>query len=169
MLAKTSEWISTGASFIAGLILIAITAYSIIEIVSRTLFGVSSNVLVEFVGYGLAAMTFLAAGRTMREGHLVRVNVVLQFCPPGVRRLLDAFCLLCAIAVVAMVAYYVWLDMHRSFMRGYETDSLVALPMWLPPLGLFAGMVAFVLDMLVYLLLVVTGRLRLADDASEGV
>jgi TRAP-type C4-dicarboxylate transport system permease small subunit len=74
MLAKTSEWISTGASFIAGLILIAITAYSIIEIVSRTLFGASSNVLVEFVGYGLAAMTFLAAGRTMREGHLVRVN-----------------------------------------------------------------------------------------------
>lgn len=169
MLAKLSEWLSRAASFLAGLILIAITAYTLVEIVSRTLFGLSSNVLVEFVGYGLAAMTFLAAGRTMRDGHLVRVNVVLQFCSPVARRALDAFCLVCAIAVVCLIAYYVWLDMQRSFTRGYETDSLVPLPMWLPPLALFIGMVTFIFDMLVHLALVLAGRVRLADDAPDAV
>ena len=56
MLAKWSECLSRAASFLAGLILIAITAYTLVEIVSRTLFGLSSNVLVEFVGYDLASV-----------------------------------------------------------------------------------------------------------------
>ena len=79
----------------AGIILISMTAYTIIEIARRTVFGTSSNVLTEFVGYGLAAMTMLAASQTMRDGGLIRVNILLQFASPRVRQVLDAFCLLC--------------------------------------------------------------------------
>jgi TRAP-type C4-dicarboxylate transport system permease small subunit len=169
ILVQLAEWSSGGSAAVAGFILISMTAYTIIEIVRRTLFGSSSNVLTEFVGYGLAAMTMLAASKTMREGGLIRVNVLLQFASPRVRQVLDAFCLLCGMFVLVLAAYYVWIDMQRSFTRGYETDSLIPLPMWLPPLGLFIGMLAFLLNMAALLFLVITERLVLADKSPDEI
>ena len=153
----------------AGIILISMTAYTIIEIVRRTLFGTASNVLTEFVGYGLAAMTMLAASQTMRDGGLIRVNILLQFASPRVRQVLDVFCLLCGMFVLGLAAYYVWLDMQRSFTRGYETDSLIQLPLWLPPLGLFIGMVAFLLNMTALLVLVLTKQAVLSDESPDEI
>jgi TRAP-type C4-dicarboxylate transport system permease small subunit len=169
MLVRIAAAISRIGAFLAGLILVAMTLYTLIEIASRELLGVSSNVLVEFIGYGMAAMTFLGAAQTMREGGLIRVNVLLQFASPRVRRVLDALCLLCGIAVIGLAGAFVWMDMQRSFTRGYETDSLIALPLWLPPLGLFIGMVVFVLDMVVHLVLVASGAQRLADESPDAI
>ena len=169
MLTRIAECIARASSAVAGVILVAMTAYTIIEIARRTVLGTSSNVLVEFVGYGLAAMTMLAASQTMREGGLIRVNLLLQFASPRVRQVLDAFCLLCGMFVLSLAACYVWLDMARSFTRGYETDSLVPLPLWLPPLGLFIGMAAFLLNMAALLVLVLTGKAVLADESPDEI
>lgn len=169
MLTRIAEWIAKASAVVAGTILIAMTAYTIIEIARRTVFGTSSNVLVEFVGYGLAAMTMLAASQTMREGGLIRVNILLQFATPRVRQMLDAFCLLCGMFVLGVAAYFVWQDMLRSFTRGYETDSLIPLPLWLPPLGLFIGMVAFLFNMAALLVLVLSNKLVLADESPDEI
>jgi TRAP-type C4-dicarboxylate transport system permease small subunit len=169
MLLRAADFIARTTAYLAGLVLIAITVYTLVEIVLRGAFGISSNVLVEFVGYGLAAMTFLGASQTMRAGGLIRINVLLQFAPPGLRRILDAFCLACGIAIVVFGSYFVWFDMQRAYERGYETDSVVPLPLWLPPLGLLVGMVAFVLDMAIQLVMVLAGKVRLADESMETV
>lgn len=169
MLTRIAEWIAKASAVVAGTILIAMTAYTIIEIARRTVFGTSSNVLVEFVGYGLAAMTMLAASQTMREGGLIRVNILLQFATPRVRQMLDAFCLLCGMFVLGVAAYFVWQDMQRSFTRGYETDSLIPLPLWLPPLGLFIGMIAFLFNMAALLVLVLGNKLVLADESPDEI
>ena len=169
MLTRIAEWIAKSSSVMAGIILISMTAYTIIEIARRTVFGTSSNVLVEFIGYGLAAMTMLAASQTMRDGGLIRVNLLLQFASPRVRQVLDAFCLLCGMFVLGLAAYYVWLDMQRSFTRGYETDSLIPLPLWLPPLGLFIGLAAFLLNLAAVLVLVLANKAVLADESPDDI
>ena len=169
MLTRVAAWIAKGSAVVAGTILIAMTAYTIVEIARRTVFGTSSNVLVEFVGYGLAAMTMLAASQTMREGGLIRVNILLQYASPRVRQALDAFCILCGIFVLGFAAYYVWLDMLRSFTRGYDTDSLIPLPLWVPPLGLFIGMLAFLVNMLAFLVLVLASKAVLADESPDEI
>jgi TRAP-type C4-dicarboxylate transport system permease small subunit len=168
-LAAAAATLSRLSSLLAGFVLIGITGFTLWEIARRAVFGTSSNVLVEFVGYGLAAMTFLGASQTMRAGDLVRVNVLLQFTPPGMRRALDAFCLACGLAVVGFAGWFVFQDMLRSWVRDYETDSVVPLPLWLPPLGLLIGMVVFSLDAIVLLLLVLAGRYRLADESADAV
>lgn len=162
MLSKISAALAT-------LILLGIAGFVLVEITLRMVRGTGTNVLVEFVGYGLAGMTFLAASSTMREGGLVRVNILLERVPAGARRLLDALCLLATIAVVGIAAWFVAADMWRSYERAYETDSLVPLPMWLPPLPLLAGVTLFLLDMLVHLVLVVSGQARIADDSPEVI
>lgn len=169
MFTRITEWIAKASSLVAGIVLVAMTGYTIVEIVRRTVFGTSSNVLVEFIGYGLAAMTMLAASQTMRDGGLIRVNILLQFASPRVRQVLDAFCILCGISVLGFAAWYVFLDMQRSFTRDYETDSLIPLPLWLPPLGLFIGMVAFLVNMAAYLALVLSNKLVLADESPDEI
>ena len=169
MINRIAASIARISSLLAGAVLVAIAGYTIVEIILRAVFGAGTNVLVEFVGYGLATMTFLGAAQTMREGGLIRVNVVIHFIPPRIRQLVDTFCLLCGIAVIGLAATFVWADIHRSFTRGYETDSLVPLPLWLPPLGLFIGMVVFLLDMALHLVLVVMRRQKLADESPEAL
>jgi TRAP-type C4-dicarboxylate transport system permease small subunit len=114
-------------------------------------------------------MTYLAASATMREGGMVRVGMLVSRASPRVRRALDAFCVLCGIATMAIAAGFVAREMWQSFERGYETDSLVALPSWLPPLPLLLGMLAFVLDMVVHFVAIATGRATLPDDAAEPI
>jgi len=41
--------------------------------------------------------------------------------------------------------------------------------MWLPPFGLFIGMVAFLLNMIALLVLVLTERLILADESPDEI
>lgn len=160
--------LSRGTRLLAGVLLVAMAAYTLVEIALRLL-GRPSNVVVEFVGYGLAGMTFLAASSTMREGGMVRVAILLSRMPAGVRRWLDLFCLACGIATLGTAAWFVAEHMLQSYDRAYETDSLVPLPAWLPPLPLLLGLVAFVLDMLLHVVLVARGEVRLADDSPDIV
>ena len=167
MLDRLAQILSRVTAALAGAVLVAITAYTLIEISLRATTGYASNVLVEFVGYGLAAMTLLGAAQAMRDGSLVRVSIFLHFAPAVLRRALDAFCLLCGIAVITFTAWFFWVDIQRSFLRGYETDSLVPLPSWLPPLGLFIGMLTFILEMATRLIAVVSGKGQLPEQAPE--
>lgn len=162
-------WLSRASAAAAIAVLLGITLYVLIEIGLRALRGSGTNVLVEFVGYGLAAITFLAASATMREGGLVRVGILLDRVSPGVRRALDVVCLLSTIAVVGMCAWYVANDMWRAWDRGYETDSLLALPSWLPPLPMFLGMLSFLLDMALHLVLVGGGTISIANESPDVI
>jgi TRAP-type C4-dicarboxylate transport system permease small subunit len=161
--------LSKSGAAAAALILVGMAAYVLVEIVLRATRGSGTNVLVEFVGYGLAGLTFLAASSTMREGGLVRVSVLLERCGPGVHRALDTLCLLATIAAVALLGWYVGADMWRSFERDYETDSLFPLPTWVPPLPLMLGLVIFLLDLLLHLVLVVRGQARLAEHSPDVI
>jgi TRAP-type C4-dicarboxylate transport system permease small subunit len=160
--------LASATRWLAGLVLAVITAYTLIEVALR-LAGHATSVVVEFVGYSLAAMTFLAASATMREGGMVRVGILLARVPPNVHRALDTFCLICTIATLGLVAWFVGRDMLQSYERSYETDSLLPLPSWLPPLPLFLGLIAFLVDMLLHLVLVVRGQARLSDDSPDVI
>lgn len=161
--------LSRAARFAAGLILVGMTAFILVEILLRLTRGTGTNVLVEFTGYALAGLTFLAASATMREGGMVRVGILLTRVPAGVRRVLDTFCVLCGIATIGAATFFVARDMLQSLERGYETDSLVALPMWLPPVPLLLGLVAFLLDLLLQLGRVASGRASLPLDAPDAI
>jgi TRAP-type C4-dicarboxylate transport system permease small subunit len=159
--------ISRIASVTSAVILIYVTVHTLLEITLRTLFSVSTAVVVEFAGYGLASMTFLALSDTMRAGTLVRVNVLLNFVPKGVRRALDVFCVASTFALTMFVTYFFVIDIKRSFDRGFQTDSVVPLPSWLPPIGVVVGLTIFAIDLLLHLVLILRGEVEI-HDTSEG-
>jgi TRAP-type C4-dicarboxylate transport system permease small subunit len=157
------------ALFLACVILIYVAAHTIADIVFRAMLGRSTGVSVEFVGYALAAMTFLALADAMRSGVLVRVNLLLTFAPRRLRQALDVLCLCATLAVVLFAAWYFWIDLRRSYLRDIETDSIIPLPMWMPPLGLFLGLLVFALDLVIHIVRALRGGFLIPDGGSERI
>ena len=162
MTARAIGWLSRGAAVVAGIILIYVLGHTLVEITLRTLFGRSTNVVIEYAGYGLAAMTYLGLSDAMRSGTLVRVSVILDLLPRGARRWLDAFCVLVTLLATLFVIWFVWVDMSRSYARDFWTESIVPLPAWLPPIGLIVGLAVFALDLALHLVLVLRGEVEIA-------
>ena len=159
--------LSRAASIVSGIILIYVAAHTLLEITLRSIFSVSTAVVIEFAGYGLAAMTFLALAETMRTGTLVRVNVLLNFVSKRTRRFLDAFCVLSTFMLTLFITYFFYLDIKRSFVRGFLTDSILPVPAWIPPIGVLVGLIVFAIDLLLHFVLIVRGEIELRDT-SEG-
>jgi TRAP-type C4-dicarboxylate transport system permease small subunit len=160
--ARAIGLLSRVAAVVAGIVLIYVLGHTLLEITLRTLFNRSTNVVIEYAGYGLAAMTYLGLSDAMRSGTLVRVNVVLDLLPRGARRFLDAFCVLVALLATVLVIWFVWVDMSRSWTRDYWTESVIPLPAWLPPIGLLVGMAVFALDLALHLVLILRGEVEIA-------
>jgi len=159
--------ISRLAAVLSSAILVYVTVHTIAEIALRTLFNRPTNVGVEFAGYGLAAMTYLALSDAMRAGSLVRVNVLLNVMPAGIRRALDAFCVLNALLITIFLAWYVWFDMRRSYVREFQTESIVPLPAWLPPTALLVGLIVFAVDPVLHLVLILRGEAAIVGGDGE--
>ncbi|WP_011583023.1 MULTISPECIES: TRAP transporter small permease [Chelativorans] len=168
MLARILAATARFGEIAAGAVLVAMTAYMLVEIVLRWTLGVSSNQVVEFVGYGLATMTFLGAAQTVRDGGMLRINLLLYFLPEGVRKAFDLLCIAIGIFAISFVGYYYCVDMYSSYVRGYETEGVIALPLWVPPLGLVLGSVLFLVEMVRQFIMIMIGGERFAESMAEA-
>ena len=166
MTARAIGWLSRVAAAAAGIILIYVLGHTLVEITLRTLFSRSTNVVIEYAGYGLAAMTYLALSDAMRSGSLIRVGVLLERLPKAARRLLDAWCVLVTLLATLFVIWFVWVDMSRSWTRDFYTESVIPLPAWLPPIGLLLGLAIFALDLSLHLVLILRGEAELAAGSE---
>ncbi|WP_202913407.1 TRAP transporter small permease subunit [Acuticoccus sediminis] len=145
------------AAWCAAAIMVFITGHILTEIVLRSFFGTSTQVLEEFVGYGLGAMVFLALGHALRQGKLVRVDIVLGKLPSRARRALEVVLCLVTLAVMAFVMKYFWISVSRNYQRGTISMTTAATPMWIPEAVIFAGMGIFWLTLAVYALRLLVG------------
>lgn len=148
------RWIgraSTAAAYLAGAILFGMTAFIMTEIVLRTFFDSSTFVMDEFVGYGLAAATFLGLGHTLRDGGLIRMQLLLGHLKAGWRRLAELFAVVSTLGLALYMAYYFWLSVSRNFERGSISASIAEVPLWIPEALLLAGLVLFIVQLVAYL------------------
>ena len=81
--------ISKGAAVVSAALLVLMVLHILLEIVLRSFFASSTFVLDEFVGYGVAAMTFLSLGYALETDSLIRVQLLLGRSAPPVRRGLE--------------------------------------------------------------------------------
>jgi TRAP-type C4-dicarboxylate transport system permease small subunit len=169
VLSTAIGWLSRAASVGATVALLYVAAHTLLEITLRSIFGHSTGVVIEFAGYGLAAMTFLALSGTMRAGAHVRVSVLLNFVSKRTRRVLASLCLVVTLGLTLFITYFFWLDVKRSFDRGFQIDSIVPLPAWMPPIALILGLVVFAIDLLLHVVLVAGGKIELPAESAEAV
>ena len=142
----------------AVLLMFAMTAHIMLEITLRATVGMSTQVLDEFVGYGVAAMTFLSLAYALESGVMIRVGLLLAAIGDGItRRLLELFCITITLGLTGFLAWYFWHSVSRNWSRGATSSTAAEVPLWIPEGAVLLGLALLGLQLISYLLRVLTG------------
>ena len=155
------------AAYLSAVILVFMVCHILVEIVLRSFFDSSTFVLDEFVGYGVAAMTFLALGYSLEEGSLIRVNILLIRTKGAVRRWLELICVFSTLVLACYVFYYFWRNWKRDWDRGAVSESIAEIPMWIPEGLVVLGIILFIIQLFAYFVRVATGGDMITSGGGE--
>ena len=142
--------ISQVSAALACMALIGMVGHILYEIVLRTLFATSTFVLDEFVGYGVAACTFLSLGYALEHGNLIRVNILLDRLGGVARRAVETICALLTMMATLCLSWFFWLRIERDWARGTTSSSIAEFPSWIPQAAILAGLLVFTLQLFAY-------------------
>lgn len=158
--------ISQAAGWAAGLAVALMAGHILVEITLR-LFGSSTFVMDEIVGYEVAAMTFLAAGLTFRNGQQIRVSLLLESLHGLPRRVVEILCVCGMLSAGSMIAWFFWLNAQRMWVRGVVSQTTAEVPLWIPAGIILVGGCVLLLQAFGYLLHIVVGGAPMGTDAGD--
>ena len=138
-----------------------------LEIILRSVFVTSTFVLDEFVGYMVAAMTFLGLAPTFRARKHLRVTLLLDILRPRVRRLAEAATLLALFVLAAFGAYYFARAGLRLWRNGTVSQTVAEVPLWIPISIVAIGCANLAVQAASQFMLLASGRL-LVDEPTES-
>ncbi len=126
---------------IAAMLLLAASALVVTQMVFvRYVLNGSTVWQTEFVVYALIASTFIGAPYVLlHKGH-VGVDLLPDLLQGAAAKALKLVAGLIAIAFCGVVAWSSWDYFHEAFSRGWKTDTVWAIPLWIPLLPLPLGM-----------------------------
>jgi TRAP-type C4-dicarboxylate transport system permease small subunit len=131
LLLSCSRLLNKVSGSIAMLLIVYILGHILLEIVLR-MFGTSTYVLDEFVGYAVATLTFLGLGYSLERGSLIRVGLIIERIPSSKRWLFDLFATVTSLVMFAWIYSYWQTNVLRSFKRGTTSESIMETPLWIP-------------------------------------
>lgn len=153
---RVSDFLGKLALKIAAVILIYMVLHIILEIILRLFFSKSTYILDSFVGYGMAAITFLSMSYSMRDGSLIRVNIALTKMRGTVRQVFEIAGLAATLVVSCFFIYFFWTKIFwRNIIRGRVSPSIVELPLYVPESFVMIGLFCFTLQVMVLLFVAV--------------
>src|SRR5699024_7850219 len=126
---RALDWLFAAAGVLAAVLLAAIAALTLAEIVGRAL-GILMPSGTEFGGFAMAASIFLGLGPTLRNGGHIRVSLIIHRLGRSARWYVELWCLLFAAGAVLWMAYGAWLMVSNSYRFGSVAPGLVAVPLW---------------------------------------
>ncbi len=149
-------------SRLGGVIAIALLAASILVvchmIVLRYVLNASTIWQTEFVTYGLTAATFLASPYVlMLRGH-VSVDLLQEHVGQRWRLLLQLICAALSMLFVGLLGYSAWVYFEEALTGGWTTDTVWALPLWIPLLPFPVGMGLLLLQYIAEVLRLIIGE-----------
>ena len=165
---KALEGLYDGAAWLAALMMIGVLIMVLIGILGRQ-FNFYVPGTDAYAGYLMAGSGFLALAHTFRRNEHIRVTLLLQSLAGGARRGLELWCLVVAVLLAAVMAYYsVRLSWQSHLFHDISTSN-DATPLWIPQLGMAVGTVILLVALLDDLVLELLGRGRRPDAAVDAV
>jgi TRAP-type C4-dicarboxylate transport system permease small subunit len=167
-----SGWIAAGFLVAIFAVVLGQVLLNLTNTLVRWATGTPSGLLIpsyaEFAGFFLAAASFFALAYTLKNGAHIRVTLVIQHAPEGLRRLLEIWCCVVGALLAGYFAYWAADLTWQSWRFGDVSYGLVAIPLWLPQAAMTLGAVTLTVALLDELQRVARG-LPPASDKAEGV
>lgn len=133
----------------AGIILLGVTALTLVEVFARTFFGWSTLVAEDLGGFAMVAIIFLGLAYTLQTERHTRFTVVLSRLAPRRRRMLERAAAVVGLAVLLYLLPQAWRMLQISFTRDLRSNSIGRLPLVWPQALLFLGLALMALQWLV--------------------
>ena len=165
---KALEGLYDGAAWLAALMMIGVLVMVLIGILGRQ-FDFYVPGTDAYAGYLMAGSGFLALAHTFRRNEHIRVTLLLQSLAGGARRGLELWCLVVAVLLAAVMAYYSVRLSWQSHLFNDISTSNDATPLWIPQLGMAVGTLILLVALLDDLVLELLGRGRRPDAAVDAV
>ncbi|MCJ8521134.1 TRAP-type C4-dicarboxylate transport system permease small subunit [Pseudorhizobium tarimense] len=153
-LRKLLDGLYLGAGWLAGVFLIMIFVIMLSLSAGRPL-GIDVPAGDDFASWCMAATAFLALAHTFRSAELIRMGLLIDRFSGTLRRLIEIACT--TIGAVAVI-YFAWYAIDMTWVSWKFNDvsmGVIAVPLWIPQIGMSAGLailaIAFV-DELLHLL-----------------
>ena len=151
------------AAAVAAVLLTLMVALILVEIVLR-FFSHSTFMADALVGYGVAAITFLALGWTLEQGSMIRVSVVTRRLPAKAQFAAEAFAIIATEVLIILLLRFQWRLVAKLWDRGSVSEHYLPIPLWIPAAIFFVGLLLLSFQLLAKLcLLFVRG---LSSDAK---
>jgi TRAP-type C4-dicarboxylate transport system permease small subunit len=154
---RLARRLSRACNYGALIVLLAVLGHMTLEIVLRSFFSTSTYVVEEFVGYGLATITFLSLAETMMQGAFIRFDLLLSNLAERNRRLVEILAVALALLLTVFMSYYLIRLLVRDWSRNVSSTTVAEVPLWIPEAIMVFGLFVFVLQLLSYLLSLVFG------------
>lgn len=156
--------LSQACGITAAVLLAAATLVVCQMVVMRYFLGASTVWQTEFVIYAIVASTFIGAPYVLlHKGH-VNVDLVPLYVRHRTRLVLALLGSFASLAFCLIVAIYGGHYLYEAWAGGWRTETVWAVPLWIPLLALPLGMGLLSLQYIADILCLVTGR-----DAPFGM
>lgn len=137
-LRKTLDFLYLLSGILAALCLIGILGLIVLQMVARwtgEVFPGAPN----YAGYAMAAASFLAFANALNNGAHIRVSILLNAVPAGVRRLLEIWCFGLGALIAAYFTYYAYWFVYWSWKFNEVSQGQDATKMWIPQSVMVVG------------------------------
>lgn len=147
LLLRLVDALSFVALICAGGVLIYAVGHILLETVLRSVFDTSTHVLDEFIGFAVLSITFLSLSWTLRDGGMIRVNLLTDRMAPRLRLGVETAVALFATGLCGYFCTFLWRNMAKNWTRGAVSESVAEVPLWIPDMVVFAGACLLVLQL----------------------
>jgi TRAP-type C4-dicarboxylate transport system permease small subunit len=147
---RIADKVSTAAGVVAGLCVVGILLIVCAEVVLRQ-FKHSMLVTDEIAGYLNAALVFLGLAYTLKSGGFIRVEVVYDSMPHGLRIIARWIFTSVATVFVATILYYAFVHVQYAFVQDTRAVSVLSTPEWFPQSVMVIGLAVLLLQLVAYL------------------
>jgi TRAP-type C4-dicarboxylate transport system permease small subunit len=138
-LVRAIELVTTAFGVAAALLLVAATIIVCQMIFVRSVLGWSTIWQTDFVIYSATAAIFLGAAYVLSQKGHVGVDFIQSHLKGGIRRAVDRFGMIAGFIFCAIMAYASWHYFHEALSNGWRTETVWAIPLWIPTLPLPLG------------------------------
>jgi TRAP-type C4-dicarboxylate transport system permease small subunit len=125
--------------------LIASAIYVAADLIVRKLLNMSFVGANEISGYVLAIATSWAFSYALLKRSHIRIDVFYQYLPTRWQAAIDVLAVATLAGFAAIFAWYANRYFFQVWERGTRSITSLALPLWIPMLGWYAGWVVFLI------------------------
>ena len=150
-LRKSLDGLYLAAGWLAGMFLVAIFLIMLSLSAGRPL-GIDVPAGDDFASWCMAATAFLGLAHTFRSGELIRMGLLIDRFHGVTRKLVE---IACTAIGAAAVSYFAWYAIEMTLFSWRFNDvsmGVVAVPLWIPQLGMSVGLgilaIAFIEELL---------------------